>query len=197
MNKPYDDFDSIPDLKDLTPWDSIHLDQKTFKPYLESFLPDRISIQPYKDKHAIWFGNEFAILVKVSNTNKIKQDEETGELFRKNLLVTDGALISNGITIKEVLNANLKFKKCRRVAFDFRRIIFDLLHHHTNIDEIAGVSISSLCMGTYGSQGTPLTKEETERFKNKQAYNKDVPAPLIKVADRPLASNRTLIKKRT
>lgn len=193
MKKPYDDFDKIPALKDLTPWDSIHL-EKHFYEYLDSFIPDRVNLVPYGDRHALWFGNEFAVLFRIVENNKATITQE-GNIVKKRMIVMDGALISNGIETKEVLNANLKFKKCRRVQFDMRRAFYDRFRK-IGIHEIDGVNVWTLYFGMRGDTGKALDDATEQSIRDSVADNRNVPEPLIKVADRPVASHRSIVRGR-
>lgn len=179
--KLHDDFDSIPDLKDLTPWDSIHL-AKNFAEHLSNFPIEQVRLESYGDRHALWFNN-FAILLRVVHIPRPKYNS-TNTLVHKRLIIQDGALITNGIATKEVLNANLKLKGARRAAW-FRATCHDILRK-MGIYYIEDVSISTLLFGQYGDRGVELTDAEWDKIND----NKNVPAPLIHVPDRSVPADR-------
>lgn len=191
MKKPYDDFNKIPELKDLTPWDSIHL-EKHFFDYLLSFTPETTKMIPYYDRYALWFGDEFAMLFRINQT---EPKLVNGNVVVKRMIVTDGALISNGIQIKEVLNANLKFKKCRRVQFDMRRGLYNVLNN-LNIKDIDGVSTHTLNIGTWADVGVKVDAATEQTIKERVQDNRNVPEPLIKVKDTPCASHKSILRQK-
>lgn len=150
--------------------------------HLANFPVEQIRLEPYGERHALWFNN-FAILLRVVNISKPKYNEHN-QLVHKRIIIQDGALITNGVSTKEVLNANLKLKGARRAAW-FRGTCHSVLRK-MGIDSIEGVSTTTLIIGQYGDSGIELSDEEWAKIND----NRAVPAPLIHVPDRSVPADR-------